>query len=51
MRGVAGESMFAIACANAQCLAVGPLASTEAEALKKWNARNLNISTPSKPKR
>jgi hypothetical protein len=44
MRGVAGESMFAIACTNDQCLAVGPLASTETEAVKKWDSRNLNIS-------
>jgi hypothetical protein len=51
MRGMAGSAMFAIGCTNDQCLAVGPVASTEAEALKKWDARNLNISTPSKPKR
>ena len=51
MRGMAGDMMFAIACTNDKCLAVGPLAGSEAEAQKKWDARNMNISAPSKPKR
>jgi len=46
MHGAAGASMFAIACTNDKCLAVGPLAATEVEAHKKWDARNMNIARP-----
>lgn len=50
MRGVAGESIFAIACTNDKCLAVGPFAPSEVEAVKKWDARNLNITRPKSSK-
>ena len=46
MRGAAGIPIFAIACTNEKCLTVGPLAATEVEAHKKWDARNMNIARP-----
>lgn len=40
MRGADATPMFAIACTNDKCLAVGPLAQTEDEVVKKWEARD-----------
>lgn len=43
-RGVAGEILFTIACTSDRCLAIGPIGKSEEDAVKKWEARNMNIT-------
>jgi hypothetical protein len=42
-RGALNEIIYTVACRNDQCLAVGPIGTSEAEAERKWNERNLNL--------